>query len=237
MNEASTVEFFEKLKEWPKQLESEKTPTLWMVWPNFINLNRHFHDKPTDTDAVKMAKEVGRAYIQKNLSDIAPRMLHKISTVLHPLLKNIAMASNDERNRVYNDINDDIKKDSESSTKDLESETNVDSINQDILFDFMGTSSLQDAHDEELDRYLHVKVQPMNPYEFDLLGWWFGNRHTLPKLFKYFVSLAGITASSSSQIQHILNKNGNISTTHPEYSSLESLVDLVLARNALWELL
>lgn len=60
--------FLKKFKEWTKQLESEKKPTLWMVWPIFINLNKHLIELSTDSDIIKTMKTAGRNYIEQNLS-------------------------------------------------------------------------------------------------------------------------------------------------------------------------
>lgn len=55
-------------------------------------------------------KAVANEYIEKNMSGFEPKMVHKISTVLNPLLKNIAIVGLDERERIYDTINDEIQK-------------------------------------------------------------------------------------------------------------------------------
>lgn len=75
----------------------------------------------------------------------------------------------------------------------------------DILNDFMGTmdsSSLLSETDkqnytEELRRYLDAVIEPANPFDFDLLDWWYKNRHNYKNLFKLFIAKAGICASSA----------------------------------------
>lgn len=187
-------------------------------------------------------KAIGREYIGKNLSDIEPQMVHKISTVLHPLLKNIAMAAPEEREKIYDAINDCIKKFETNSMVVTESKTKpLDNVNEDILNEFMGcsfevSSQNTDNRMEEFKRYLNEKIPPMDPYEFDLLAWWFGNRNIYPNLFRYFVSLAGITASSSPS-ERSFSETGIILTAHRASLLPDTVSDLVLARNTFLEFL
>jgi len=81
-----------------------------MVWPTYIQLKKHLAANVDDTEMIDAMKKTGRDYIEANLSDIEPQMVHKISTVLNPLLKNIAMAQVEERNQIYDSINDKITK-------------------------------------------------------------------------------------------------------------------------------
>lgn len=191
-------------------------------------------EKQDDSDIIKAMKAAGREYIEKSLSDFEPQMLHKISTVLHPLLKNIAMASHQERIEVYNAINQRIKNAQSNETMDIQFVAMV--ANQDILDEFMGCdiddlsqSSAADLN-EEFNRYLNSKVPPTNPYEFNLLEWWFKNRHTFPNVFRLFLSLAGITASSSPS-ERSFSSTGIIITARRASLLPRTVSDLVLARN------
>lgn len=232
------AEFLKKFKDWTKQLEHEKMPTLWMVWPTVTQLKRHLITRDDDPEIIKAMKTAGRDYIEKNKADIEPKMLHKISTVLNPLLKNIAMIETDERNRIYDAINDEIRKFGANSTADdVNEQTQTPSnVNQSILDEFMGafeeSSQSNDNRMKELQDYLNVKIQPMDPYEFDLLGWWFGNRNSFPTLFRYFISLAGISASSSPS-ERKFSETGIILTARRSSLLPDTVSDLVLARNSL----
>lgn len=231
--------FLKKFKEWTKQLESEKKPTLWMVWPIFINLNKHLIELSTDSDTIKTMKAAGRNYIEKNLSDFEPQMIHKMATVLNPLLKNVALVSSEVRNNVYDEINNNIRKyeshRTNSENDDCATSRKIENIS--ILNDFMGDFSLEPITSstignrmEEFNLYLSAIIPPMEPYEFDLLGWWFGNRHTFPKLFNLFLSLAGITAASSPS-ERSFSETGIILTAHRASLLPDTVSDLVLARN------
>lgn len=229
--------FLKKFKEWTKQLEHDKIPTLWMVWPTFIQLKKHLIALADDSEMIKAMKSIGREYIEKNLSDIQPRMIHKISTVLNPLLKNIAMSELEERDHIYDTIDENIRKFGTDSMADANEQTETRcNENQNILDDFMGACSFEsssqttDGRSKELQSYLNAKIPPMDPFEFDLLGWWHGNRNTYPKLFRYFISLAGITASSSPS-ERKFSETGIILTAHRASLLPDTVSDLVLARN------
>lgn len=72
MDLEAIFEFLEKFKIWIKHLESDKTPTLWMVWPTFINLNKHLQVSDGDCEIIRAMKTVGKDYISNNKSDFEP---------------------------------------------------------------------------------------------------------------------------------------------------------------------
>lgn len=229
--------FLEKFKNWTDQLEADKKPTLWMVWPIFSSLNKYLADNDEDCEIIRQMKKVGRNYIDTNISDFSPKMVHKISTVLQPLLKNIALATDAERREVYEIIDDFIWK-REPFHETIEDSSNKDSgrsENQEILDAFMGNSIVdtppQSNLTEELQRYLIAKVSLSDPYEFDLCTWWHKNRHTFPHLFHLFVSKAGITASSAPS-ERKFSETGIIITARRSNLLPETVSNLVLARNS-----
>lgn len=237
------AEFLKQFKNFTKQLEFEKKPTLWMVWPTFRKLNNYLAVKPGESDIIIAMKAAGREYIEKNISDFEPKMVHKISTVLNPLLKKIAMATFEERKEVYDAIDENIKKyDSNLAEREQQETNTLENLNQDILDEFMGdccievTSPNVNNWTEDFQKYLSEKINPIDPYEFDLLGWWFSNKNTYPKLFRYFISLAGITASSSPS-ERRFSETGVILTAHRASLKPDTVSDLVLARNMLMKFL
>lgn len=116
---------------------------------------------------------------------------------------------------------------------------NQETANQDIPDDFIGCCSFENSSQsqqsidrcrEDFYRYINAKIPPMNLYECDLLGWWFGNRHTFPKLFRVFISLAGITTASSPS-ERRLSETGAIISAQRASLLPDTVSDLVLARN------
>lgn len=230
------AEFLKKFKEWTKHLETEKKPTLWMVWPIYVHLQKYLSDQSTDSDIIKAMKQCGRNYIEKKENDFKPRMIHKIATVLHPLLKNIASASSEDRNEIYDSIRSCIDKYASKTDKAIEREiTTTQTENQDIIDDFMGCSSDETFSNQmniadDFERYLSIKLGPINPFDFNLLEWWFKNRLTFPNLFRLFLSLSGITAASSSA-ERSFSETEIIITARRSNTSPENVSNLVLARN------
>lgn len=104
-----------------------------------------------------------------------------------------------------------------------------------IIDDFMGFCSVAEpsqnqSNVDEFERYLNAKFRLMDPFQFELLGWWFENRHTFPYLFRLFLSLAGVTASSA-PAKRSFNETEIIITARRSNTSPETLSNLALARN------
>lgn len=232
-------EFLVKFKIWMKHLESDKTPTLWMVWPTYIKLNKHLQVSIDDCDLIQAMKTAGRAYILINKSDFEPKMLHKIGTVLHPLLKNIAIASSEERENIYTCIREELKRllqcDSEEVNETVPEE---EATNQDILDDFFGRVSESSQSQEieirnqadELQMYLNAKMPISDPFEFKLYDWWFENRHTYKNLFRLFLIYAGVCASSAPS-ERSFSTTGLIVQARRSCLLPETVQNLILARN------
>lgn len=236
-------EFLKKFKVWIDQLEADKKPTLWMVWPTFISLKKFLSDSNDDHDIIKQMKVVGRRYLEKNDNDFTPKLVHKISTVLHPLLKNIAIANETEKKDVYGFIDDFIWK-TEPFHATVENDLSLldpeHPNNQEILEAFMGTATFESEPDNnytnEFQGYLQLKIPKSNPYDFNMCAWWHTNRHVFPKLCQLFVSKAGIT-SSSAPSERKFSETGIIITARRSNLLPETVSDLVLARNKLMDFL
>lgn len=223
-------EFLSKFKLWSKQLESDLQPNLWMVWPTFVSLNKYLADHNSDAFIVQQMKKVGREYVSNKMSVIEPKLVHKIGTVLHPMFKNIAIASSIQKNEVYGEIDRQIRKFPPPEQIEFVQPTG----GSDILDDFMGHCESQnetnsDGYTDELQRHLDIKIPPSNPYDFNLLDWWFENRHTFKNLFKLFISKAGISASSA-QAERSFSTNGIVIEAHRLCLLPDTVQNLVLAR-------
>lgn len=237
----SLCTFLEKMREWTLFLEKDKVPTAWMVWPIYLRLNKHLTDLPNDTEIIRAMKNAGRSYIEKNIADFAPKMLHKVCTVLHPLLKNIAMTSPADRSEVYDFINAEISK-NDMAVDNVEStdlfETQGTS-NMELINEFMGEQNLVTSQQQqqepsdysaEFQTYLHSNVPIQDPFTFDLTKWWFEHRHTYKKLFDLFVAKAGVTASSA-PAERGFSQTGIIISPHRSNIIPETVSELILAKN------
>lgn len=52
----------------------------------------------------------GLHYLNANLRDFEPTDMHKVATILHPLLKNLNRLSNDEKTRAYRLLDETMRK-------------------------------------------------------------------------------------------------------------------------------
>lgn len=234
----SICEFLKKFKEWSLFLESDKIPTAWMVWPIYLQLNQHLVDLPDEPEIIKAMKEAGRTYVSKINDDIVPKMVHKVCTVLNPLLKNIAMASTVEKKDVYDSINVSILK-NEPAVDNVEGDIAVrETSHIEILNQFMGEENLAmtrrqhepNGYCSEFIDYLQANVSIEDPFKFDLIKWWFENRHVYPKLFRLFQSKCGIMASSAPS-ERSFSTIGIITCARRSSILPETVSDLMLARN------
>lgn len=231
-------DFLAKFKIWIKQLESDKTPTLWMVWPTFINLRKYLQVSNDDSDIVRAMKAKGREYLENNLADFEPKLIHKIGTVLHPILKNIAIAPFEEREMVYTSIDEELQKIVTSDTEESKAAQKKNTVNQDIIDEFMGRSSGGgslsqmdiESHSDELQRYLSANIPIEDPFNFNLYDWWFKNRHTYKHLFRLFLIKAGVCASST-QSERSFSTTGIILEARRSCLLPETVQNLMLARN------
>lgn len=232
-------EFLAKFKMWIKELESDTKPTLWMVWPIFNNLSKYLRDADSDDQIIRAMKIAGREYLSKNILDFQPKLIHKISTVLNPMLKNIAIASHEEKSEVYGKIDEELKKNSLDTMDITESQGAAAALdNQDILDDFMGHSQSSDSQNrvgaenytDEFHRYLADEIPVSNPFKFNLLQWWFENRRLYKNLFRLFLSKVGVCASSASS-ERSFSTTGIILEAKRSCLIPETVQNLILARN------
>lgn len=231
----SICEFLKKFKEWSLLLQSDTIPTAWMVWPTYLRLKKHLEELPNEPEIIKSMKAAGRNYILKNINDIVPKMKHKICTVLNPLLKNIAMAPNDERKAVYDCINEEIVQHDPPVEVELET---VETPNSELLSEFMGGENLATAqppptpsdYSTELQDYLGTTITVMDPFKIDLVQWWREHRHQFPRLYRLFVSTASVMASSAPS-ERAFSATGIIIEARRANLLPETVSDLILSRN------
>lgn len=222
-------DFLSKFKIWTNRLESDTKPTLWMVWPIFRALEKHLVNEIDDVNIIADMKKIGREYVNNNVNsvDFEPNLIHKAATVLHPMLKSIAIASEEEKGEIYSKINEEAQSGSDSIECDASETHGVEMFDE-----FMGSQgeSAEKPHNDEFQRYLNLQLPPSNPYELDLVDWWFKNRDIYPKLFRLFINFAGISASSS-QSERSFSTAGIIIEARRSCLLPDSVQDLILARN------
>lgn len=233
--------FLKKFKDWSLKLESDKVPTTWMVWTIYEELKEYLQIKSTDTAIIISMKEAGQTYTSNIEADILPKSIHKICTVLHPLLKNIAIASPDDRKAIYELIDQEISKYGDETRAETKSQ---DEASIHIVNKFMGgcnlanvvSAPIEPVTDEigcyslELQKYLKANMEIADPFEFDLCEWWKQHRDAYPRLFRLFISKSGATASSAPS-ERSFSTTGIIISARRSSLIPDTVSDMVLARN------
>lgn len=201
-----------------------------MVWPIYLQLNQHLVDLPYEPEIIKAMKEAGRTYVSKINDDIVPKMVHKVGTVLNPLLKNIAMASTVEKKDVYDSIKPAV--DNVEDDIAVRETSHIEILNQFMVEGNLAMTRRQhepNGYWSEFIDYLQANVSIEDPFKFDLIKWWFQNRHVYPKLFRLFQSKCGIMASSAPS-ERSFSTTGIITCARSSILP-ETVSDLMLARN------
>lgn len=92
--------FLKPFKSMTINMEGHLKPTLHMVWPAYKAIQKQLIETdisaeidPLDYnpahDIIEKMKREGRMYVNSRNKDIAPKPLHRIATVLHPLMKSL----------------------------------------------------------------------------------------------------------------------------------------------------
>lgn len=101
------ADFLKPFKQISVKLEGYKTPTLHKVWPAFIKIREILTADPLAFEMLSYAhiiedmKISGLNYLNSHLRDFEPKEQHKISTILHPVLKKLPKINAQEKDDAY----------------------------------------------------------------------------------------------------------------------------------------
>lgn len=112
-------------------IQGEKYETLHTVWPYYSNIEKHLLSNVADSTFVKKMKAKGREYIGSNFTDFSPKMIHKVAVFLHPILKHLNCATDEEKSEIIDHVKSKI------SEIPVESERSV------LVQEAVGNNSLQ----------------------------------------------------------------------------------------------
>lgn len=110
------TKFLKPFREMTLQLEGHKLPTLHKVWPVFIKIQDLLKadvfacEESEHGYIVENMKVDGLNYLNSNWRDFEPTDIHKVATILHPLLKNLNRVSSDEKTRAYRVLDEIMRK-------------------------------------------------------------------------------------------------------------------------------
>lgn len=217
-------------------LEGDKYITLHMVWPMYLNLlellAENVEDQINEADGVNSMrtnmKFLGRRYMTRNHTDFLPTFYHKAMTFLNPNMKKLKKMSMNDRFNFQNEIEKYITEyfSDGSETEDFQGSSNNESEN--ILESFMSFDDSEVSPDSEISRYIHHPVLSL----VDIEKWWFDHSSNFPKLFKLFLKLSCVPATSASS-ERTFSTGGNIVTDKRSLILPENVNNLIVARNKL----
>lgn len=226
------VAFLKPFKEWTDSIEGDKDVTIVHVWPTFVKLNQHlrmtisdeFEDDP-DFQLIEEMKTIGRNYITRIINDITPRTEERMAMVLHPRMKRLQKMAPYERDQIYKKI-DEIVNDGVSEAEPIKQTNEIATTFLDEFID-SDESMVDTTYSNEFQKYLNHQVAAEN---FDLRKWWFQNKSQYPNLFKMFLKLSCIPASSAPS-ERTFSTAGLIITDRRSQLLPKSVENLIICRN------
>lgn len=148
-------------------------------------------------------KALGRDYIRSTLkSDFEPTMEQNIAVALYSRAKKLKKMSSTTRENTYAKLNELISNNVISDTTTKERKQKRQSQN---LFDSFADSEDEEAslsgslYCKELSEYLQMPITDKDDRDDSttLSEWWFKHRTMFPNLFKVFMRISSIPASSA----------------------------------------
>lgn len=218
------------------QLQGDTHINLHLVWPTYHKISALLAETDEDRSCqadglfsiVNGMKVRGRAYVLKNLSDFKPTFHHMAMTFLNPAMKKLNTVSHIERLQFHAELENYI-------SIHFPNEDEIDNRNEGHLGDLLADSfiSLDDDRnsDSELMRYIHQPIQ----FRVDLKTWWFKNSTVYPRLFKLFMKLSCVQASSASS-ERAFSAGGNIVTEKRSLILPKHVNNLIVLRNKVYKL-
>lgn len=227
------VRFLKPFKEWTDRIEGDIEVTIYNVWPTFVQITEHIaiaYDIEMEADEdfklIEAIKCLGRQYIAKIHQDIYPTDEQRIAVVLHPKMKRLCRMTNEDREDAYGKVDRIIRSQTLEASATSRSKTVCRPASLDELIDSDDDVEINSPCSQEFNRYLSQKVQEVS----DLRAWWFENRKQFPHLFKLFLNISCIPASSA-PAQRTFSTAGAIITDRRSALLLKSVSSIMLVRH------
>lgn len=195
-----------------KETEGDKDVTCVKILPLIETILSHNHSNSNDSATVKSMKKLANTYIK---SDILPSLPidYKQWAFFHPAWKKM----DSFKTVKHSDIVDQVKSsvscfDIGAETQQEETITTAEETSKSIfanLQDSTPASVTYDAIAAEFDDYINCNVP--NALKINLINWWDENQSRFPRLYKKFLTIAPIVASSASS-ERMFSTAGSILT-------------------------
>lgn len=246
---SSIVNLLAPFKVWTDLVEADKCITIQRVWPIHRKVTQHLSLSIEGNEQMKnnrnfkfieAIKSLGRDYIRSMKSDFEPTMEHNIAAALYMKTKHLRKLTAATRELTYTKISEIISSGTHSVTSTIPpKEKKRKSQN---LFDSFADSEEDDeiiASSEnnyclELDEYLRLPASDDSGCDTDdsniLSRWWFKHRSVFPNLFKLFMRISSIPASSAPS-ERCSSVAGQIITDKRSCILPENVSNIMMCRN------
>lgn len=232
-------------KVWTDFIEADLSVTIHKVWPIYNKANEHLKINCENDEAINQSKNFiivegmkacGREYIRQIEGDFKPTMEQLMAIALHPRFKKLKKMDSDTREKVYEYLSTLIANSPQQSGNDVikrRKKTNN-------LFDDFADSDDNDSdqhpnqYSKELNEYLNT-VSPEEDLRNDensiaLLKWWFNHQFVFPQLFKIFMRISSIPASSAPS-ERCFSITGQIITDRRSCLLPKNVSNIMMCRN------
>lgn len=242
------VNLLKPFKDWTDIIEADKRITIHKVWPIYIKMSEHL--APTHEDDVgvissknftliEAMKVFGRNYIRDKQSDFEPTIEQKMAVALHPRFKKLRKMGDDAREKTYASI-DSLISNGGMPPKQMVEKSNAKN-SQNLFEEFAESEDEDNANSDqleychELNEYMRMpspsNSEFLNTDDSDALAeWWYKNKSIFPNLFKLFMQISAIPASSASS-ERCFSVTGLILSDRRSCLLPKNVSNLVVCRN------
>lgn len=220
------------------KLEGDKYITLHFVWPIYTKLfslltdsDDDILDDLNDISLTLKMKSLGRSYMAKNQRDFAPVFEHKVMTFLTPVMKKLNFIDFLAKSTFHSELQEYIFHNyPEDESIENTSSLQISTSGSDILGDFISLDQVENQfRQNELERYIQHPITE----DVDAVKWWTENGSSYPKLFRIFLHLSCIPATSASS-ERDFSTAGFIINDKRSATLPENVNDLIVARNEMY---
>lgn len=241
---SSIVSLLEPFKIFTDFVEADKCITIHRVWPIYSKIKLHLmvSSEANDTrrlnsknlQLIEGIKALGRDYIRSISDDFQPTMEQNIAVALHMRMKKLKKLPTATREATFKKIDELINlhpsKIDEKKNKQRKSKTLFDSFADSDEDET--TNGAQGIYCQELEQYLNAPI----PNDDDcndstsLRQWWFKQRLQFPNLFKLFMKISAIPASSAPS-ERCFSVTGQIISEKRSCILPENVSNIMMCRN------
>lgn len=244
---STVVNILEPFKVWTDLLEADKCITIHRVWPIYKKVMSHLSvSREQEEEAIKShsfnfmesMKSLGREYIRSIKSDFEPTMEQNIALALYVKTKKLPKLPVEVRESTYAKINELISKEKplppniQTKAPKRKSLSLFDSFSDSE--DDGGVYSRELKYCPELEKYLHTQAADEIAFEKGdaeiFSQWWFKHRYVYPNLFKLFMRISCIPASSAPS-ERCFSITGQIITEKRSCILPENVSNIIMCRN------